>query len=138
MLKKKYYHKGTTNQQVEEGDSTCRKSKLTDGASQPDTRGDSTPHVGSLNATARNCQRHSKEPPTPQQGTADATKKGSRCPILRCQILCVGKDLPERYHDEVALMHAWMRDGEPGSGNGEVVVQKQVDVDGPVVVYAVL
>ena len=78
MLKKKYYHKGTINQQVGKGDSTCRKSKLTDGASQPDTRGDSTPHVGSLNATARNCRRLSKELQMLQQGTANASARNRR------------------------------------------------------------
>ncbi|MBQ7528199.1 MAG: hypothetical protein IJT11_10840 [Bacteroidaceae bacterium] len=31
------------------------------------------------NATARNGQRHSKERPTPQQGTANATARNCRC-----------------------------------------------------------
>ena len=48
-----------------------------------------------------------------------------------------GQDFPERDHDKVALEHVWMRDGEPGSGNGLIAIQKQVYVDGAVVIDAV-
>ena len=45
---------------------------------------------------------------------------------------------PQRGHDEVPFVHAGMRQGECGRGELQVSVEKQIDVDGTVVIYAVL
>ena len=48
-----------------------------------------------------------------------------------------GKNLAQRDHDKVALMHSRMRNGEFGCRKFQVAVQKQIDVDWPVVINAV-
>lgn len=46
------------------------------------------------------------------------------------------KDFLQGNQDKVALEHAWVRQDEFGSGNVEVIVEEQVDVDGAVVIDA--